>query len=321
MSASVQRHITSVAVGPLSVSRLGYGAMGLSSSYGPANDAESLKTLERAAELGITFFDTADVYGQGHNEQLLSSFIKGRRDRLVIATKFGAGGIPGKSPQTIVDLADQSLARLGIEVIDLYYLHRVDQAVPIEDTIGAMSRLIDAGKIRAIGLSEASAATLRKAHAIHPIAALQTEYSLWTRDVEAEILPLCRSLDIAFVAYSPLGRGFLAGQLADGDGDRRKFHPRFQADAVAANSRSKAVIDGVAQRLGASSAQIALAWTLAKGVIPIPGTRHISHLEANVAALDLMLDQDSVTDLDGAFPPGSTFGDRYPLDQMSKLNG
>jgi aryl-alcohol dehydrogenase-like predicted oxidoreductase len=295
--------------------------MGLSSVYGAADDSESLKTLERSVELGITFFDTADVYGNGHNETLLGRFLKNHRDKLTIATKFGGGGIRGGSAGSIAQLADESLSRLGIDVIDLYYLHRVDQTVAIEDTVGALSRLVEAGKVRAIGLSEASAATIRKAHAIHPLAALQTEYSLWTRDVEDEILPLTRDLGIGFVAYSPLGRGFLAGRVAEGDGDRRSIHPRFQAEAVAANTARKAVIDAVARRLGASSAQIALAWVLAKGVVPIPGTRHIHNLEANVAALDLPLDAATLAELDQAFPAGSTAGDRYPKEQLSKVNG
>ena len=192
--------IATAPIGPLSVSRLGYGAMGLSSVYGAADDTESLKTLERAVELGVTFFDTADAYGQGHNETLLGRFLEGRRDKLVVATKFGGGGIRNGSASSIAQLADESLARLGIDVIDLYYLHRVDQTVSIEDTVGALSRLVEAGKVRTIGLSEASAATIKKAHAVHPLAALQTEYSLWTRDVEAEILPLTRDLGIGFVA-------------------------------------------------------------------------------------------------------------------------
>jgi aryl-alcohol dehydrogenase-like predicted oxidoreductase len=313
--------IATLPLGPLSVSRLGYGAMGLSSVYGAADDAQSIKTLERAVELGITFFDTADVYGDGHNETLLGRFLKGRRQGLTIATKFGGGGIRGGSAASIAQLADESLARLGIDVIDLYYLHRVDRAVPIEDVVGALSRLVEAGKVRAIGLSEASAATIRKAHAVHPIAALQTEYSLWTRDVEEEILPLTRELGIGFVAYSPLGRGFLAGKLAEGEGDRRSVHPRFQAEAVAANSARKAAIDGIARRLGASSAQVALAWVLAKGVVPIPGTRHIHNLEASVAALDLKLDPATLAELDQVFPAGSTAGDRYPKEQLAKVNG
>lgn len=313
--------IAPVPLGPLSVSRLGYGAMGLSSVYGAADDAESLKTLERALELGINFFDTADVYGSGHNETLLGRFIKNRRDKLVIATKFGGGGIRNKSAASIAELADESLSRLGIDVIDLYYLHRVDRDVPIDETVGALSRLVEAGKVRAIGLSEASATTIRRAHAIHPIAALQTEYSLWTRDVEEEILPLTRKLGIAFVAYSPLGRGFLAGKLAQGEGDRRSLHPRFQAEAVAANSTRKAAIDSIAHRLGVSSAQVALAWVLNKGVVPIPGTRHIHNLEANVAALDLALDAETLAELDGIFPAGTTAGDRYPPEQLIKVNG
>ena len=313
--------IATAPVGPLSVSRLGYGAMGLSSVYGAADDKESLKTLERAVELGITFFDTADVYGQGHNETLLGRFLKGRRDKLVVATKFGGGGIRNGSADSIAQLADESLTRLGIDVIDLYYLHRVDISVPIEDTVGALSRLVEAGKVRAIGLSEASAATIRKAHAVHPLAALQTEYSLWTRDVEEEILPLTQSLGIAFVAYSPLGRGFLAGRVAEGEGDRRSVHPRFKPEAVAANSARKAAIDSVAQRLGATSAQIALAWVLAKGAVPIPGTRHIHNLETNVAALDIPLDAATLAELDAAFPAGTTAGDRYPAEQLSKVNG
>jgi aryl-alcohol dehydrogenase-like predicted oxidoreductase len=308
-----------VALGPLSVSRQGFGCMGLSHTYGRADEAESLATLDRAIELGINFLDTADVYGLGHNEQLLAKATKGRRDKLVIATKFGnrldretSGRALDGRPDYAREAVEASLRRLGTDYIDLYYLHRLDPATPIEETVGELGRLKDQGKIGAIGLSEVDAAVLRRAHAVHPIAALQSEYSLWTREVEAEILPTTRELGIGFVAYSPLGRGFLAGAQPTEDGDRRNLHPRFQANAIAANSKRRAVAEGVADRLGASVAQVSLAWVLSKGVVPIPGTRHIAHLEANWAANDLALDSASVRELEAAFTPGSTVGARYP---------
>jgi aryl-alcohol dehydrogenase-like predicted oxidoreductase len=308
-----------VTLGPLTVSRQGFGAMGLSHSYGQADETESLATLDRAIELGITFFDTADVYGSGHNEQLLGRAIRGRRHKLVIASKFGnrldreaSGRSLDGRPEYARSAVEASLRRLDVDHIDLYYLHRLDPQTPIEDTVGELARLKDEGKIGAIGLSEVDAQVLRRAHATHPIAALQSEYSLWTREVEAEILPTARELGIGFVAYSPLGRGFLAGAQPVEANDRRNLHPRFQADAVAANSVRRAVAENVAARLGVSVAQVSLAWVLSKGVVPIPGTRHIAHLEANWAAKDLVLDAAAVGELEAAFPPGSTVGARYP---------
>jgi aryl-alcohol dehydrogenase-like predicted oxidoreductase len=293
--------------------------MGLSHVYGGADEAQSLATIDRAIELGVTFFDTADIYGSGHNETLLGRAITGRRDRLVIASKFGnrldreqtGRGLDGR-PEYARQAVEASLKRLGLDHIDLQYLHRLDPQTPIEDTVGELSRLKEEGKIGAIGLSEVDAEVLRRAHRVHPIAALQSEYSLWTREVEDEILPTTRELGIGFVAYSPLGRGFLAGAEPVEENDRRRQHPRYQAEAVAANSVRRAVAQTVAERLGVTVAQVSLAWVLSKGVVPIPGTRHIKHLEANWAANDLVLDPASVAELEAAFTPGSTIGARYP---------
>ena len=314
-------------IGPLYVPKQGLGCMSLSHAYGHAEETQSLATLDRALELGLNFWDTADVYGAGHNETLLGKAVEGRRDKVVIATKFGnrldreiSGRRIDGTPAYARKAVDDSLKRLGVDVIDLYYLHRVDPATLIEETVGALAEIKRQGKIRAIGLSEASAATLRRAHKIHPIDALQSEYSLWTRDVEDEILPTCRELGIAFVAYSPLGRGFLAGALPTDPNDRRLQHPRFQAEAVAANSVRRATIEKIATRLGATVAQVSLAWLLAKGVVPIPGTRHISHLEANWAANELALDAATIAELEEAFPPGSTVGARYPKAMLAAVN-
>jgi len=308
-----------VRLGPLNVSRQGYGAMGLSHVYGQADEAQSLATIDRAIGLGITFFDTADIYGAGHNETLLGKAIAGRRDGLVIASKFGnrldreltGRGLDGR-PEYARAAVEASLKRLHVDHIDLHYLHRLDPQTPIEDTVGELSRLKEEGKIGAIGLSEVDAGVLRRAHAVHPIAALQSEYSLWTREVEDEILPAARELGIGFVAYSPLGRGFLAGALPVEENDRRRQHPRYQADAVAANSVRRAAAERVAERLGVTVAQVSLAWVLSKGVVPIPGTRHVKHLEANWAAGDLTLDAAAIAELEAAFTPGSTVGARYP---------
>ena len=308
-----------VPVGVLKVSRQGFGCMGLSHVYGQADEAQSLRTLDRAIELGINFLDTADVYGLGHNEQLVARALKGRRDRLVVATTFGnrldrewANRALDGRPEYVRQALEASLLRLGTDHVDLYYLHRLDPQIPIEDTVGELGRLKAEGKIRAIGLSEVDAPTLRRAHKVHAIAALQSEYSLWTREVEDQILPTARKLGIAFVAYSPLGRGFLAGSLPTEAGDRRNIHPRFQADAVAANSRRLEVVNTLAAELGVTPAQVALAWVLSKGVIPIPGTRHVAHLEANWAANDIALEPAQVAELEVAFPIGSTVGERYP---------
>ena len=304
-------------IGTARVSAQGFGAMGLSHVYGHAEETESVRTLHRAIDLGINFFDTATAYGDGHNEQLLGRAIAGRRDGLVIASKFthrrGKDG-PRVSAREAVEA---SLRRLNIERIDLYYLHRVDPETPIEQSVGELGRLRDEGKIGGVGVSEVSAAQLRAAQGETKIAALQSEYSLWTRGVEVDILPTARELDITFVAYSPLGRGFLAGAGPVDDNDRRRIHPRFQADAIAANSRRRRAIEDVAERLRVSPAQVSLAWVLAKGVVPIPGTRHIGHLDDNWAAGDIRLDDGTIEDLETAFPRGATIGDRYPAEQMT----
>lgn len=308
-----------VTLGPFEVSRQGYGAMGLSHVYGQADDAQSIATIHRAIELGITFFDTADIYGSGHNEELVGKAIAGKRDKLVIASKFGnrldreqSGRALDGRPEYARAAVEASLKRLNLDHIDIYYLHRLDPQTPIEETVGELGRLKAEGKIGGVGLSEVDAAILRRAHKVHPIAALQSEYSLWTREVEEEILPTTRELGVGFVAYSPLGRGFLAGAEPVEEGDRRNIHPRYQPDAVAANSVRRAVAEGVAQRLGVSVAQVSLAWVLSKNVVPIPGTRHIAHLEANWAAGDLQLGPADIAELEAAFTPGSTVGARYP---------
>ena len=303
-------------IGPFEVGAQGFGAMGLSSSYGAADDAESLRTIDRAIDLGITFFDTASGYGDGHNERLLGRAVAGKRDRLIIASKFthrrgGAGELISAR-----DAVEASLRRLKIDHIDLYYLHRVDPLVPINQSVAELAELQREGKIGAIGVSEADADQIRRAHATAPLAALQSEYSLWTRYVEAEILPTVRELGIGFVAYSPLGRGFLAGNLPTETDDRRNLHPRFQQAAIAQNARRRRIIEDVAERLYVTPAQVSLAWVLAKGVVPIPGTRHIAHLEDNIAANEIVLDAETIAELEGAFPPGSTAGERYPPEQL-----
>jgi aryl-alcohol dehydrogenase-like predicted oxidoreductase len=305
-------------IGTLTVSAQGFGAMGLSHVYGKADEAESIRTLHRAIDLGVTFFDTATGYGNGHNEELLGRAIAGRRDGLVIASKFTHRRGDGQRVSAR-EAVEASLRRLNVERIDLYYLHRVDPETPIEESVGELGRLRDEGKIGGVGVSEASAAQLRAAHAVTPLTALQSEYSLWTRDVEVEILPTARALGIGFVAYSPLGRGFLAGAGPVEDDDRRRIHPRFQAEAVAANSRRRRTIEDVAERLGVTPAQVSLAWVLGKGVVPIPGTRHIRHLEDNWAAGAIRLDEGTIEELEAAFPRGATIGDRYPAEQMKSV--
>jgi aryl-alcohol dehydrogenase-like predicted oxidoreductase len=306
-------------LGTLSVSRQGFGAMGLSNTYGQADDAASIATIHRAIDLGVTLFDTATGYGEGHNERLLGEAIRARRDDLVIASKFvhrPNGGGADVAPVHPRDAVEASLKRLGVDRIDLYYLHRVDPLIAIEESIGELGRLVETGKIGAVGVSEATADGIRRAHATYPLTALQSEYSLWTRDVEVEILPTVRELGIGFVAYSPLGRGFLAGAEVTDPNDRRLIHPRFQPDAVAANSQRRATIEQVAKRVGASVAQVSLARVLSKNVVPIPGTRHIEHLEANWAANDLVLDAESLVALEAAFPRGATAGARYPAESL-----
>ncbi len=309
----------------LEVSCLGLGCMGMSAAYGTPDDAESIATIHLALELGLDFIDTAELYGRGVNEALLGKALKGKRDKVVLATKF----IPranAKSTDYIAEACERSLKHLGTDVIDLYYNHRVDTTHPIEDVVGAMARLVEAGKVRHLGLSEAGAETVRRAVKVHPIAALQTEYSLWTRDIaEGEFLPLCRELGLAYVAYSPLGRGFLTGTVRETESlpesDRRREHPRFSGEHIAKNLELLPALEAVAAAKGATPGQIALAWLLAQGedVIPIPGTKRRVYLEENLAAAELTLSPDELAALDKAFPPGVTSGLRYPEDGMVRL--
>jgi aryl-alcohol dehydrogenase-like predicted oxidoreductase len=319
------------AAGP-EVSALGLGCMGMSDFYGPADDAQSLAVLNHALDIGINFLDTADMYGVGANERLIARVLATRRDDTFIATKFGhvraADGtvlrIDG-SPGYVRQACDASLQRLGVDHIDLYYQHRVDKTVPIEETVGAMAELVKAGKVRFLGLSEASATTIRRAHAVHPIAAVQTEYSLWTRDVEAAVLPACRELGTGFVAYAPLGRGFLTGAIADtsklAPDDWRRANPRFQGDHLKANLALAAAVQAIAGGKGCTPAQLALAWLLSRGVVPIPGTRRIERLEENVAAARLVLTAADEAAIQAALQANPVSGDRYPAAAMASLNG
>jgi aryl-alcohol dehydrogenase-like predicted oxidoreductase len=316
----------------LRVSALGLGCMGMSEFYGAADEAEAAATIRRALDLGVTFLDTADMYGVGKNEELVGRAIAGRRDEVIIATKFGNVrgpngeflGIDG-SPQYVRDACEASLRRLGVGTIDLYYQHRVDPKVPIEETVGAMSDLVTAGKVRYLGLSEASAATIRRAGDVHPIAALQTEYSLWTRDVEAEILPVVRELGIGFVAYSPLGRGFLTGAFKKpediSEGDFRKQSPRFMGDNFAKNRALVDVVTEVARAKNATASQVALAWLLARGndIVPIPGTKRVRYLEENVRATELTLAPGELALIEKTFAVGVTAGTRYPAAAMAAV--
>jgi aryl-alcohol dehydrogenase-like predicted oxidoreductase len=326
-----ERGMRTRTLGPLTVSAQGLGCMGMSEFYGTGDQAEAERTIHRALDLGVTFLDTADMYGPFTNERLVGQAIAGRRDEVVLATKFGNErgedgsfrGING-TPEYVHRACDASLERLGVDVIDLYYQHRVDTTVPIEDTWGALKELVDAGKIRHAGISEAAPETIRRAHAVQPIAAVQTEYSLWTRDPEDDgVLATCAELGVGFVAYSPLGRGFLSGEIRSLDDlapdDFRRHNPRFQGAAFEQNLQLVDPVRGIAEEKGVTAGQLALAWVMAQSdrsgnpvIVPIPGTKRVRYLEENAAAADLELSEDDLRRIDEAAPAGAAVGDRYP---------
>jgi aryl-alcohol dehydrogenase-like predicted oxidoreductase len=317
----------------LEVSAIGLGCMSMSGVYGPGDDAESVAVVHEALDRGVNFLDSSDMYGWGHNEELLGRALKGRRDRAVLATKFGQvrspdgkGNLVDGRPEYVGQACEASLRRLGVEVIDLYFQHRVDPKVPIEETVGAMARLVEQGKVRHRGLSEAPPSTIRRAHAVHPLSAVQSEYSLLYRNPAEETLPTTRELGITFFAYSPLGRSFLTGTVHTAadipEGDRRHQHPRFQAKNLEHNARLVARIEEMARAKGVRPAQLALAWLLARGedIVPIPGSKRRAHLEENVGALDVRLDPGDVQRIDEAMPPGAAAGSRYPDAQMKGVH-